>query len=47
MKRYRYLQKGIKVVRNMGFKNAIGIYRRNPEIFRDMVVSGADKSFRL
>jgi hypothetical protein len=45
MKRYRYLQKGIQVVRNMGFKAAIGVYRRNPEIFRNMLVSGTDPSF--
>jgi len=47
MKKYRYLQKGIEVVRAMGFKNAIGIYRRNPEKFRDMVVPGADRSLNL
>ena len=37
MQRYRYLPKGIEVVRNMGFRTAIGIYRRNPEMFREMV----------
>ncbi len=45
--RYRYLQKGIDAVRTMGFKTAIGIYRRNPETFRDMVVAGADRPFTL
>ena len=47
MKKYRYLQKGIEVVKAMGFKKAIGIYRRNPEKFRNMVAPGADRSLNL
>jgi hypothetical protein len=47
MKRYRYLQRGIEVVRAMGFKTAIGIYRRDPGIFRDMVVAEKDLPFSL
>lgn len=47
LKRYRYLQKGIEVIRSMGIKTAIGIYRRNPEILRDMLVSATDRSLNL
>ncbi|UCD78485.1 MAG: hypothetical protein JSW26_24235 [Desulfobacterales bacterium] len=47
IKKYRYLQKGIEVVKAIGFKAAIGIYRRHPEKFRDMVVSGTDRALKL
>lgn len=47
IKKYRYLQKGIEVVRAMGFKKAIGIYRRNPQKFRDIVVPEAGRSLNL
>jgi hypothetical protein len=47
IKKYRHLQKGIEVVRNMGPKAAIEMYRRNPEKFRDLVVTGVDGSLHL
>lgn len=47
IKKYRHLQKGIEVVRNMGSKAAIGMYRRNPGKFRDLVVAGIDGSSHL
>lgn len=47
MKKYRHLQKGIEVVKAIGFKAAIGIYRRDPEKFRDMVVSASERSLKL
>jgi hypothetical protein len=47
IKKYRYLQKGIEVVRNMGSEAAIGMYRRNPRKFRDLVVTGVDGSMHL
>ncbi len=47
IKSYRHLQKGIEVVRNMGSKAAIGMYRRNPGKFRDLVVAGTDESSPL
>lgn len=47
IKKYRHLQKGIEIVRNMGSKAAIGMYRRNPGKFRDLVVAGIDGSANL
>jgi hypothetical protein len=47
LQRYRYLQKGIEVVRMMGFKTVIEIYRRNPAMFRQMVVPETDRALKL
>jgi len=47
IKKYRHLQKGIEVVRNMGSKAAIGMYHRNPEKFRDLVATEVDGSLHL
>jgi len=43
-KRYRYLEKGIKVVKTMGVKTAIETYRQDPDIFRAMVASAPDRT---
>ena len=47
LQRYRYLQKGIKVVKGMGYKTAIETYRRNPAIFRRMVAPETDQALKL
>ena len=38
MKRYKYLQKGIHVVENLGTKKSIQLYCSNPHAFRDLII---------
>lgn len=37
-RKYRLLQKGIEVVREMGYKNSIELYREQPFKFREMLI---------
>jgi hypothetical protein len=47
LQRYRYLQKGIQAVGIMGSKRAIEIYRRDPAMFRQMVIPETDPGIKL
>jgi hypothetical protein len=37
-RKYRLLQKGIEVVREMGYKHSIELYREHPSKFREMLI---------
>lgn len=39
LKRYRYLRKGIGVVRNIGYRNALDLYTRNPVAFYELLIT--------
>jgi hypothetical protein len=47
LQRYRYLQKGIQVVKMLGYKGAIEIYRQDPAKFRKMVAPETDGAIKL
>ena len=47
LQRYRYLHKGIQVVRMIGFKSAIEIYRQDPAKFRQMVAPDTARAIKL
>jgi hypothetical protein len=38
MERYRYLEKGIQVVVELGVKNSLDLYRENPSAFRKLLI---------
>ena len=38
MKRYKYLKKGIQVVKGLGIKKSIHLYREDPQAFRDLLI---------
>jgi hypothetical protein len=38
MKRYRYLKKGIQVVKKLGIQRSVHMYRESPQAFRDLLI---------
>ncbi|MGD9114583.1 MAG: hypothetical protein PVI77_19630, partial [Desulfobacterales bacterium] len=44
IKKYRHLLQGIRVVENTGYQVAVGIYTRNPNKFKEMLIKAKNNS---